>query len=98
MYLSWPARQHLLKSVFETLPTKEELRFLPTSSQQKAGGTQAGAASESVDEGSLFIMLQSRAAPPALPSPRESSNVNDLAMSEALMQNSTRSVRKRPMH
>ena len=89
--------QHLVKSVFEALPTKEELGFLPTSSQQKVGGTQAGTASESEDEGSLFITPQPRAAPPASPSPRESSNVDDLAMSEALMRNSTRSMRKRPM-
>ena len=52
-------------------------------SQRKAGGTQAGAASESEDEGSFFITQQPRAVPPASPSPRESSNVDDLAMSEA---------------
>ena len=89
--------QHLVKSVFEALPTKEELGFFPTSSQQKVGGTQAGAASESEDEGSLFITPQPRAAPPASPPPREISNVDDLAMSEALMRNSTRNMRKRPM-
>ena len=57
MPLSWSSTQGT------PLPTKEELGVLPTSSQQKAGGTQAGTASESEDERSLFIMPLSRAAP-----------------------------------
>ena len=88
--------QHLVKCVFEALPTKEELGVWPTSSEQKARGTQAGPASESDDERSLFITPIPRATPVTSSSSR-SSNVDDLAISEALMRNSTRSTRKRPM-
>lgn len=87
--------QHLVKCVFEALPTKEELGPLPTSSRQEAGGTQAGTASESDDERSLFITPLPMAAP-ALTSPsRPSSNLHDLAVSGELMRNSTSSTRKR---
>lgn len=89
-------QQHLVKYVFEALPTKEELAVLPTSSQQRAGGTQAGGASESDDERSLFITPLASAAPVTSPS-RRSSNVDDLAISEALMRNSARNTRKRPI-
>lgn len=56
-------QQHLVKCVFEALPTKEELGVLPTGSQQKEGGTQARAASESDDERNLFITPLARVAP-----------------------------------
>ena len=86
--------QHLVKCVFEALPTEEELGTLPTSSQRKAGGAQAGTASESDEEGSLFITPLPRVAPLNSPS-SASSNVHDLAVSEDLMRKSTCSKRKR---
>ena len=65
--------QHLVKCAFEALPTKEELGpALPTSSQQKGGGAQAGTSSENDDERSLFITLLPLSA---------SSNVHDPLMS-----------------
>ena len=79
MRLSWSARQGT------PLPTKEERGFLPASSQQKAEGTQAGTASESDDERSLFIMPLPRAAPVAPPS-LKNLNADDLAISEVLLQ------------
>ena len=88
--------QHLVKCVFEALPTKEELGVLPTSSQQKARGTQARAVLESDDERSLYITPIPRANP-VTSSSRRSSNFDDLAISEASKRNSTRSTRKRPM-
>ena len=87
-------RQHLVKCVFEALPTEEELGPLPTSSHQKAGGTQAGTSSESDDERSLFITPLPRVAPLNSPS-SASSNAHDLAVSEDLMRNSTCNRRKR---
>ena len=88
--------QHLVKRVFEALPTKEELGLaLPTSSQQKAGDAQAGKASESDDERSLYITPLHRAAPLNSPGSSASSNTHDLAVSEDLMRNSTRSTRKK---
>jgi len=86
--------QHLVKCVFEALPTKEEVGSLPTGSQQKTGGTRPGTASESENERSLFITPLPRDAPLTSPS-RASSNVYDLAVSEELMRNSTGSTRKR---
>ena len=86
--------QHLVKCVFEALPTEEELGPLPTSSQRKAGGAQAGTASESDEEGSLFITPLPRVAPLNSPS-SASSNAHDLAVSEDLMHKSTCSKRKR---
>ena len=87
--------QHLVKCVFEALPTKELGLALPTSSQQKAGGAQAGTASDSDDESSLFVTPLPRAAPQNSPRSSASSNAHDLAVSEDLMRNSTRSTRKR---
>ena len=66
---------------------------MPTSSQQE-GGTQAGRAEESDDERRVFITPLSRAAPLASLS-CASSHAYDLAVSEELMRNSTRSTRKR---
>ena len=83
-----------MKCVFEALPTEEELGPLPTSSQRKARGVQAGTASESDEEGSLLITPLPRVAPLNWSS-SASSNVHDLAVSEDLMRKCTCSKRKR---